>query len=416
MLLALIFGGVGLWLAWRRPAWGALAAFALLPAYQLRFSVFGLPSTVLEAVVLAVIVGAHLHWLQRRSPWPVLGKGLWWAAGLWLLVGLGGVGVAADHYQALGLYRAYIAEPVLLMPVWLAVAQDARARKLFVHLASAQLILLAVVAIGQRLGWLVSLAPWNAEHPARMTSLFPFPNAAALYTAPLAAFIAGAWLAFRGRIARWESNLWIISTFSGIVVCSLAVSRGALLGLGIAAVVAGAWSARRWLWWGVCALAVVALLIVPTTRQQLTNIITTKDTSADVRTVLWQGTWHMLRARPLQGAGLGAFPAVYNRYRLPKHVELLQFPHNLFLNVWSELGLAGLLFALGALFWLSKRLFRLLQRHEAWAVGALLAWIVLGVHGLVDVPFFKNDLAVLTVALATLTAFVPIPDNKIPPA
>ena len=95
---------------------------------------------------------------------------------------------------------------------------------------------------------------------------------------------------------------------------------------------------------------------------------------------------------------------------------MLQYPHNLFLNVWSELGLAGLLFTVAALFWLSIRLFRLLRRREAWAVGAVLAWVALIVHGLVDVPFFKNDLAILTVALALLAVFVPPVDNKIPPA
>lgn len=416
IIFAIILGiGVG-WLAWRRPQWGGLAVFALLPVYQLRFAVFGLPSTVLEVAVLAVVFGSGVHWLQRQSPWPKFSNTLYWVVGLWVLIGLGSVFVATDRLQALGLFRAYIVEPVLLVPVWVALARDSGARKMFVHVASAQLILFAIVALGQRFGVFTSLAPWNAENPARMTSIFPYPNAAALYAAPLTALIAGAILAFRGQLQRWERALWIIGTFSGVVVCALVVSRGAVLGLALAAVVAGAWSARRWVWWGACAAVMITLLVVPSTRMQLSRIVSTQDTSTDVRTVLWQGTWRLLQARPLQGAGLGAFPEVYNRYRLPQHVELLQYPHNLLLNVWVEFGIAGALFSIAALFWLSVRLFRTLRRKEPWALGALLAWIVLVAHGMVDVPFFKNDLAVLTVMLATLTLFFPAPESKIPPA
>lgn len=416
IIVAIILGlGAG-WCAWYRPSWGALAVFAVLPAYQLRFSVAGLPSTVLEVVLLAVVCGTALHWLQHRSPWPRLGRLTFWVIGAWVAIGLVGVWVAADHVQALGLFRAYILEPVLLIPPLLALAQDAKARKHFTHLVSVQLIVFALVAFGQYFDLVVSLAPWNAESPARMTSVFPYPNAAALFAAPLAAYVLGILLAFRGQSARWERTLWIIGTFSGFSVCVLAVSRGALLGLGVAAVIAGAWSARRWLWWGLCACAVVGLLVLPSTRAQLTRLVTTKDTSADVRTVLWQGTWSMLKDRPLVGAGLGAFPTVYNRYRLPKHIELLQYPHNLFLNVWSELGITGLLFTVGVLFWLSTRLFYQLRRRQTEAVGVFLAWLVLFIHGLVDVPFFKNDLAILTVLLLIFSLHVPPGDNKIPPA
>ncbi len=416
IFLAAILGLSAGWCAWRRPVWGALVVFALLPTYQWRFQISGLPSTVLEIVLCAAVGGAALHWLQQRSPWPRLGSLAYWAGGAWLVIGLGGVGVATDHLQALGLFRAYILEPLLLIPLFVALAQDAQARKYFTHLVSIQLFVFGLVAIGQRFGWAASLAPWNAESPVRMTSLFAYPNAAALYAAPLAAYVLGCWLAFRKQIAGWERALWIIGTFSGVVVCALAVSRGALLALGFVAILAGTWSVRRWLWWGLCACALVGLLVFPVTRNQLTRIVTTKDTSADVRTVLWQGTWSMLRDRPIVGAGLGAFPTVYNQYRLPKHVELLQYPHNLFLNVWSELGLAGLFFTLGIIFWLSTSLFMQLRRREAWAVGVLLAWVTLFIHGLVDVPFFKNDLAILTVVLFVLALRVPQLHNKIPPA
>lgn len=416
IILAVIFGLAAGWCAWRRPAWGALAVVAVLPAYQWRFSLAGLPSTVLESVVLAVVAGSLVHWSQHRQKWPKLTRSAYWAGGLWLAIGAGSVWVNTDHLQALGLFRAYILEPLLLVPVFVALAQDAPTRKYLTHVVSIQLLVFGVVAVAQRFGWVASLAPWNAESPARMTSMFPYPNAAALYAAPLAAYVLGVFLAFRKQISQWERGLWIIGAFSGLIVCVLAVSRGALLAVGLALIIAGAWSARRWVWWSLCACGLLVLLVLPVTRNQLLRVVTTEDTSTDVRTVLWQGTWKLLQDRPLVGAGLGGFPTVYNQYRLPKHVELLQHPHNLLLNAWTELGMAGLVFTVGTLFWLSRSLFQQVHRRQPWAVAAVLAWVTLVVHGLVDVPFFKNDLAILAILLLVLVARQPAADNKIPPA
>ncbi|MCA9389730.1 MAG: hypothetical protein KC585_03955, partial [Candidatus Magasanikbacteria bacterium] len=72
-----------------------------------------------------------------------------------------------------------------------------------------------------------------------------------------------------------------------------------------------------------------------------------------------------------------------------------QYPHNIILNFWVETGLAGLL----AFFWI---VFAWLKKKEA----MLLPLVALLIHGLVDVPYFKNDLAIvffLVLALCAIT-------------
>lgn len=107
----------------------------------------------------------------------------------------------------------------------------------------------------------------------------------------------------------------------------------------------------------------------------------------------------MLLDRPLVGAGLGGFPILYDQYRLIKHTELLLYPHNIILNMWVELGLAGLLLFCWIIVDAGRRAARLLRNPlspfgQQLVYGVLAALLVVVVHGIVDVPYLKNDLAI----------------------
>jgi O-antigen ligase len=77
--------------------------------------------------------------------------------------------------------------------------------------------------------------------------------------------------------------------------------------------------------------------------------------------------------------------------------EDLIYPHNIVLNMWTETGFLGL----AAFLWLLAQAFRVSWRGwtagpVAWRgiqLGIVLAMLAIVVHGLVDVPYFKNDLA-----------------------
>ncbi|RJO59648.1 hypothetical protein C4546_00980 [Candidatus Parcubacteria bacterium] len=416
-ILAISLGVLILFFAWRKPVWVGLFVLLLLPTYQLRFEVFGLPTTVLEFLVWFSVAGLILALGLKKISWPKLSNWHWLATVIWLGVGLFGVWVSGDHYQALGLYRAYFLEPILLMPWLVIIAQSETNRRLVLLVFSLQILILGFMALGQRFGLFVSPSPWILENPPRVSGWFAFPNALALYVAPLSAFLFGAWLKLRS-IKSWpETPLWIISAFFGFLACLLANSQGALIGLAAVLVSAGFFVKRKRLWFGVVVIVCAALLFIPIVRQKSLEIVTGADVSTDVRRVLWQGTWRLLQARPITGAGLGNFPEVYKVYKLPQHVEFLQYPHNLILNVWSEVGLPGLVFSLIAVIWLSIRLFQAVRNQNHWAMAGVFAWLALVVHGLVDVPFFKNDLAILTLGLFIFAVFLPPGDkakNKIP--
>jgi O-antigen ligase len=107
-------------------------------------------------------------------------------------------------------------------------------------------------------------------------------------------------------------------------------------------------------------------------------------------------TLRMLRDHPLFGVGISGFAAGIAPYWNPQHQDRFIYPHNLLLNFWVETGILGVI----AFGWLMIQAFRVTWRgwreDREWGplhLGVLLALIGVIVHGLVDVPYWKNDLS-----------------------
>jgi O-antigen ligase len=134
------------------------------------------------------------------------------------------------------------------------------------------------------------------------------------------------------------------------------------------------------------AAGAAGLLLVwrfPEVPARLVHLLNAKDpanTSVVHRLTLWRATLRILHEHPLFGTGI-----------------IPTYPHNLWLAFWSELGLLGLftftlLFV--ALLWRSRQALasaRVEERPLVW--GILVGLLMIGAHGVVDTPYWKNDLS-----------------------
>lgn len=383
-------------LCWRQLWWGVVALIALTPLYLVRFTFIVIPTTFLEVCIYIAVAVWLVRWFQRSISMTGIGKYQLWFLNLWLSIGLVAAFHSPDIREAYGAWKAYCIDPLLFVILFLTTITTRERIYRALWSAGSAVLLLAVVAIWQSLGLIPSPEPWISQMPPRVASVFDYPNALGLFVAPIvglflpAALGVGQWSGRRRRFA------WAV-VIGGTLAAVLAVSQGAWFGIAAAAVLTVMFLPRRWRTLGV-GLAVMALVLtIPTVRHQLIDLVTFHDTSGDVRRKLWQGTIRLLHDHPINGAGLTGFPSMYNIYRDASHVELLLYPHNIFLNFWATLGLPGLIAALTLLVYAFERLARVHQTAELGAirVGVMAALVALIVHGLVDVPYFKNDLAIL---------------------
>jgi O-antigen ligase len=148
------------------------------------------------------------------------------------------------------------------------------------------------------------------------------------------------------------------------------------------------------------------------------NIITQTESFTE-RANLWNNTWEMINEQPLAGVGAGNWQIHFSKYGMKQFYKTnytvteglttFQRPHNDFLWVWSETGIAGLLvFGLIFIFTMTYT-FRLIKRQETLSekfIHAALFIQVLSyiIISLVDFPLERIEHPVVIVSSIALIA------------
>ncbi len=371
----------------------ATATCALTPAYTIRWHIGFYPSTVLEAAIVLSVVAFLLE--TRRLP----GALSWWSpvtlpAVLLLAAGAIAVVVAPDHRAALGLFRAYLIEPLAFFFVVSTVVRTAdRAAMVLAGLGLAGVVVAIVnarVVIDAVLHHSLNLAV------APPVAIYMTANAVALFLVPLIAVAASLLLYSSQWRQRAASALFLAISLPAVV---LSFSRGGYLALAAIVVVVALTHRRRLVLVPAAVAAGAVFALLPPIASRLAHEVNLSDptNSLATRVRLWGATLRMLRDHPVFGTGLSGFARSIGPYRNGQYAEELIYPHNILLNFWTETGLLGT----AAFAWIlaaGLRLSSTAWRHgpAAWRplqLGVALALLAVVVHGLVDVPYWKNDLS-----------------------
>ena len=373
---------------------GVVITATVMPFYLVRFKIGPLPTTLLEISILitlglyaaALFVGRGP--LPGRTPYEI-------PVALFLIAGVIGIFVAPDHRAALGIYRAFLVEPVIVFYVAIAVFPLARRVESIFALAAVATVLFCVadIVFFARAALAGTLIPGNVAAAFKLN-----PNYVALYLEPLIGLTAGFMFFGQGR-ARWIA--FGVLAFLGVTEV-LTFSRGGLLAL-VALALLALITVRNW-WWrvGLIATGLAAGLTIynlPLLGQRIRQSLKPGSGTLFTRERIWVQTVKMLHDHPIFGAGLGGYQTVMAPYRAADpHSVPEPYPHNIALTSYTELGLLGLF----AFSWILIRLVvepwiafsRSAGPSKAilWGTGA--AFFMIAVHGLVDSPYWKNDLSV----------------------
>ena len=376
---------------------------ALAPTYVIRWHIGFYPTTLLENAILITLVIFAVELLRSRTP-------LIWRspftlpALLFIVAGAIAVLAAPSRTAGLGLYRAYIIEPIAFGLVLTNVLRTPRRAAL----VAAGLGLGAAVA-GLANSYVVLSGLINHTYDVAVTPpvvIYSTANAVALYIVPVTALAISLALYASSPAERLGGAAMVVV---GTIVTALSFSRGGYLAL--AAVVLGAvlLHRRRLLLLGLALVGLAGVAVIPPIRHRI--LIETQNVYGNTiqsRLDLWTAAVKLIEHRPLFGAGLSGFQQMSAPYYTHFHTfaDFID-PHNIVLNFWVETGLLGLI----AFTWIMVVGFRTswLGWREgpagwrAYHLGVLLALVAVVVHGMVDVPYFKNDLSLLFWTLIGIT-------------
>ena len=375
----------------RYSRWLLIVTVGALPLYVVRWHYGPLPTTLLETLIL-ISLGLYVvaKWREGGIPHPIRTP---LDIPILLLIAAASISVfiPPDTRAALGLYRAFFIEPVLIFYIaadLLRGEQYLRRAVVSFAIGSSVLAVLNLVAVAQALlhhTFHVGSAP---------NALYGDANYVAMYLEPPVAFAMALLLFDRTPRWRWLGAAWLSVTGLALL---LTLSKGsflALLVLGVVVIL----RMRRWMLPLLAGLVVVAFLVsrVPLIAQR----IATSENSLVGRFQIYGAAIRVLKQNPILGLGLGGFD-----YTFRKHASQ-PYPHDVWLTFWVEIGLLGLIAFAVIFFGLVWRGWRALPQTEGfyrvamWGVmGSLVLW---GIHGLVDSPYWKNDMSVEFWVLAAI--------------
>jgi putative inorganic carbon (hco3(-)) transporter len=384
--ITLIFAGI----SYKSSKYALMLLIAALPSYLLRFEIFGIPSTLLELLLLAFLIvwiGKNHKQLKGLFKLPLLLK---LAITFFLIAGITGVVVAPDMQAALGVFKAYLLEPIIFFLVLRLELLNKRVSSddLFKGLGISAIVL-SLIAFTQKLTSLGIPAPWDIE--MRATSIFDYPNALGLFLGPIIV------IAILKLNKKKDLLIWLPAAVLSIRAITLSQSEAAIVSILATLILAGLICKKTRLWTALIAvLLTVVIILTPAIQSKLTL----QDYSGGVRLSQWEETTTMLSDNWMFGAGLSGYPAALEPYHTATHYEIFQYPHNIVLNIWTELGVLGIIAFIILILAIQKT--SLGTNIRSPHAIAFLALTQMTIHGLVDVPYFKNDLAILTWVLIAI--------------
>jgi O-antigen ligase len=280
----------------------------------------------------------------------------------------------------------------------------------------------------------------NSDEPKRALSFFIHPNFYALWCAPLLALLIpnlmqrvgavfpsfsrrGGLNASEGR-GGW-SLVFVLFWVIGAIGLLLSLSRAGWLGLaaalGIYLIVAADKKIRKIVFAAVIVIAIV-IASVPNLRWRFLLPLY-GEKSAVSRFSLWDTGIKAVKKNPVFGIGLTGFGKNWQTLNTdPGLTDTHNFPHNIFLDFWVETGLLGLISFIGlASIYIYKGIRAASPpfqggvppegRGGGWSddriikLGVALFLIAIIFQGLVDNPYFKNDLAMVFWIVLSLSLY-----------
>ncbi len=375
--------------------WALYITVACLPLYVVRWTYGPLPTTLLETlIIIAVALYVVGRWRegQRRPVWTRYEVPI----ALLLLAGAISVFVAKDHRGALGLYRAYFVEAIAVFYVAVDLIRRSDEVRRVVLAFAVGSSLFALLNVGV---FVQAVLANNVHVGTPPNALYGDANYVAMYMEPPVAMAVGLVLFADRPALRLTGAVWLLITGTALL---LTFSKGSYLAIGALVFVVALTVPR----WGVPVLVGSGLAAFLVSRIPLVaERLSLTDVSIGGRLSLFRGTLQMLQGSPIFGFGLGGYSFLF-RGKIPEI-----YPHDIWLTFWVEVGLLGLIaFAiiLFALLWQGWRAWpraKEFYRPAVWgASAALVMWTV---HGLVDSPYWKNDMSVefwILAALIVVTA------------
>ncbi len=383
----------------------AYASPFVFPLYLVRFSVYSIPLTILEAFcyLFFAVFFLALVFRVRKINWNKPARWYYLFAFILLLGTTLGV-ITAPHFialpsgilmdsqkAALGVWKGWVVAPMLYFFAFTQIVDSSeKLKKLLLNFVYSG----AIVSV---LAYVWGIAGEGFTYDFRLSGFFESANYLSLYLGP--ALLLGVYYLLHGDILNKREELYNIASVTAMVhALFLTQSYAAIISVfGAFGLYILVLLVRYKIGLKKLALTFVGLIIVfgviagsqwnSRKFQQFMDF--ENRSSSTVRLEIYEVSAGLIGDYPLTGVGPGLFQSYYQT-KGPDILESVPMewniphPHNVFLAFWLNAGILGLLALMGIL----------AIAHFRLTYPIIALWGIV-IHGLFDTPFWKNDLAMI---------------------
>lgn len=376
--------------------------FASLPLYIIRFNLLTLPATLFEIMLVVLVIASFFKFKVYKKISELKSLPFLVPLSMFFVSAIISLFVTPQFREATGVFKAYIIEAFFVYFILYFAFKSEEGKKYLrsVFLGfGVSLIYLSAYAIFQKITGMGLFGEWSFSEGRRVSSILGYPNSLSLFLSPLIPVFFT--LALKNKLLpRFFS--WIVFVLSCIAII-FTVSRGGIIAAGVTCFLVLLLCGYRKIVAFLVFITILSFIFIPYLNNSVNEIIKGKDVSTDVRIQIWRGTARMIKDNPIFGVGLRGFQARYEEYKEPAHTEIVLYPHNIFMNFWTEMGLLGLVSFLWLVFEVTKTNFKLAFKSKNYlAIVVISFFLAIIIHGFVDVPFFKNDLAIVFMSMVAI--------------
>jgi len=356
-----------------------------IPLYLVKFSFLSLPTNVFEIMAIIGIIWFVIA--RQGSEIELSGYKKYFIPIVMLVAGLVASALAGEVYATgFGIIKSWFIIPLLFSFVGAEVLRTNKNKNIFTAIYASAFLVSVIAGVYFFLEKLT--------YDGRLQAIYNSPNFLAMFLVPAAII---------GVLKFAENRRYYIFSLA-IILFSLYFTFSYAAWLSILMTMMAVFFLRNktrknynksWL----IALIVLSFIFLQSGTSKMRDLVQMSERSSlNSRMMIWKAAGKIIADNPVLGIGAGNFQNKYLEYQkyFPPYLEwAVPEPHNLFLALWLQAGLLGLIGFVWLLILLGKEVWRRKKEGSVeMIIGSSIIFSML-VHGLFDTTYFKNDLAVI---------------------
>jgi len=386
----------------------------LIPSYLIRFSIFGIPTNVLEVLIYSIFVSylferPNINWKELYENYKIHIFSI-----TLIFIGLFLSTLINQNYrEGFGIIKGWFFDPILFSFVLIHKIKDQKDIENILKTLYFSALAVGIIAFEY-------LFYGHLTYDGRLQAFYTSPNYLAMFLSP--SVFVGLYLLKIQNSKLIQNSKFKIQNFTIPVTLLLIVFAiyftysyaawiSIVLSLIIVALITKNISKRLLL---ISFLIIFFAFLTQANNPKLKDIFSERS-SLSSRMMIWKSSTLMIKNNFIFGIGPGNFQNKYLEYQkyFPPYLEwAVPEPHNLYLAFWLQSGVIGLIGLIVLIyFWLKKtikeifsnqknsplRLDETSPRIETSAILAVSLGIIIYIllHGFFDTTYWKNDLALI---------------------